>query len=391
MNNLKNKERIEKRADFYREDIENIATWLYEHPEIALQEFESSKMLSQYMRKQGFEVIEELAGMKTAWKATKKNGTKGPKVCFMAEYDALPVGHACGHHMIAAMSVGAACVLADILQDYEGEVTVVGTPAEETGDGKTYLADQHVFDDYDLALSLHPCYQTIVCPNMIAIGGKDFKFTGKAAHAGANPYDGVNALDATILFFNNINALRQQIKDGTRIHGIIVEAGKAANIIPDEGKVRLEWRSKDQEYFDEITQKIDRCAEAAALATGCSLESDWFEPICKGLRHSEVLTGLVSDIMQGYGMVLDKDVFNGSTDVGNVSHIIPTLSPMYSVTESPDYGLHTSEFLAATRLPYATERLLLGVKVLSIAGLAAFEDAQLLDSLRKEKAEIQKK
>ena len=232
MNNLKNKERIEKRADFYREDIENIATWLYEHPEIALQEFESSKMLSQYMRKQGFEVIEELAGMKTAWKATKKNGTKGPKVCFMAEYDALPVGHACGHHMIAAMSVGAACVLADILQDYEGEVTVVGTPAEETGDGKTYLADQHVFDDYDLALSLHPCYQTIVCPNMIAIGGKDFKFTGKAAHAGANPYDGVNALDATILFFNNINALRQQIKDGTRIHGIIVEAGKAANIIP---------------------------------------------------------------------------------------------------------------------------------------------------------------
>lgn len=391
MNNLKNKERIEKRADFYREDIENIATWLYEHPEIALQEFESAKILSEYMKKQGFEVVEELAGMKTAWKATKKNGTNGPKICFMAEYDALPVGHACGHHMIAAMSVGAACVLADILKDYEGEVTVVGTPAEETGDGKTYLADQHVFDDYDLALSLHPCYKTIICPNMIAIGGKDFKFTGKAAHAGANPYDGVNALDAIILFFNNINALRQQIKDGTRIHGIIVEAGKAANIIPDEGKVRLEWRSKDQAYFDKITQKIDRCAEAAALATGCSLESDWFEPICKGLRHSEVLTELVSDIMQEYRIVLDRDVFNGSTDVGNVSHIIPTLSPMYSVTESPNYSLHTSEFLAATRLPYAAERLLLGVKVLSAAGLAVFEDEQLLDNLRKEKAEIQKK
>lgn len=196
--------------------------------------------LQDNMRQQGFEVTEHLAGMNTAWKATKKRGTGGPKVCFMAEFDALPVGHACGHHMIAVMSIGAACSLAKVLSAIDGEVTVLGTPAEETGEGKTYLIDQHVFNVYNLALMLHLCSETALCPKVIAIGGKDFVFTGKAAHAGGNPEDGINALDAAVIFFNNINALRQQVKDGSRIHGMILEAGKSSNTIPDISKVRLE-------------------------------------------------------------------------------------------------------------------------------------------------------
>lgn len=388
MNGLRNRKLIELAIDNKRAEIKYLADWLFDHPEIALQEVKSAKFLAGYMRKQGFEVTEQLAGMKTAWKGTKKRGTGGPKICFMAEFDALPVGHACGHHMIAAMSIGAACSLANVLQKMEGEVSVIGTPAEETGEGKTYLIDQHMFDTYDLALMLHPCSETALCPKVIAIGGKDFMFTGKAAHAGVNPADGINALDAAVIFFNNINALRQQIKDGSRIHGMILEAGRSSNTIPDTSKIRLEWRSKTQSYFDEMTQKIEYCARSAALATGCQLESNWFEPICKGMRHSEILQPLFADLMNLYNIEVTESTFISSTDTGNVSQIIPTLTPLFQVSEN-NYGLHTKEFRDSTLLPYAGERLILGAKILALAGLAIFENEILLEHLREEKRLLQ--
>ena len=389
---MKNKKRIEECVDILRPQIEYVASWLYDHPETALQEYRGAEMLTDIMEGQGFIITRKLEGMDTAWKAVRKNGTKGPKIALLAEFDALAgCGHACGHHMIAAMSVGAGCALATILDKYEGEVTVIGTPAEETGDGKVYLTEKHVFDEFDAAIMLHPYMDTVIHPKLIGIGGKDFIFTGKASHAGDSPWKGINALDAVILFFNNINALRQQLQDGTRVHGIIIEAGKAPNVIPDAGRVRLEWRSADPLYFEEVTEKIQCCAEGAALATGCREESHWFEPVCKGMRRDEILGPVMAAVIEGYGIDVKQDnQSGGSSDIGNVSCVIPALSPMYGVTESTAYTIHTDAFRDATRLPFAIERMITGAKILAVTGLQLFENEELLVELREEKAMLQK-
>lgn len=374
---------IEAYIEEKREALEALAVWLYEHPEIAMQEKESSAYVADFLRKEGFEVEEHLAGMETAFKAVKKNGN-GPKIAFLAEYDALPgIGHACGHHMIAAMSVGAALGLAKALEAYEGEVAVFGTPAEETGEGKSFLVDQGVFKGYDIAMIIHPNGYTSLYPEMIAIGGMDFEFTGKPAHAGAYPYNGINALDSVVLLYNNINALRQQLKDGTRIHGIILEAGSAANVIPDKGRVRLEFRAKEQAYFDEVVQKVVNCAKAAALATGCSLEYDWFEPVCQGLSHNKTLGAVMEGFMEEAGVHSDCQIQGGSSDVGNVSQALPTIHPMLGVTEKP-FEVHTLEFKEATLLPYGRERMVLGMKLMADTGLAIFENPKLLEDVKKE-------
>lgn len=388
---LKNKKLIEKYVESYSEKIKKIAQWLFEHPEPALKEYEGAKMLSDFMEEEGFRVERNYLGMETAWKAVKKNGEKGPKIALLAEFDALPgCGHACGHHMIAAMSVGAGCVLAEMLNNFEGEIAVFGTPAEETGDGKTYLADRNAFDDYDFAIMLHPYFETIVCPDMIAIGGKDFVFKGKAAHAGADPWNGINALDAAVLFYNAIGVLRQQMKDRTRIHGIMMEGGKAPNVIPDYSRIRLEWRAPLQKDFDDMTDKIQKCAEGAALATGCQLESEWFEPICNGLRNDPVLETIVKEVMDECNVEYSDSETGGSSDVGNVSQIIPTLSPMFGVTQEKNYGMHTPEFRDATMLPFGQERMLLGVKILALTGLTVFENPGLLKELREERKTLAK-
>lgn len=377
------KQTVEDYIEEKREGLETLALWLYEHPEIAMQEKQSSAYVADYLRKQGFEVEEHLAGMETAFKAVKKNGN-GPKIALLAEYDALPgIGHACGHHMIAAMSVGAALGLSKALETYEGEVAVFGTPAEETGEGKSFLVDQGVFEGYDIAMIIHPNGYTAMYPEMIAIGGMDFEFTGKPAHAGAYPYNGINALDSVVLLYNNINALRQQLKDGTRIHGIILEAGSAANVIPDKGRVRLEFRAKEQAYFDEVVGKVVNCAKAAALATGCTLEYDWFEPVCQGLTHNKALGGIMEGLMKEAGVYSESEIQGGSSDVGNVSQTLPTIHPMFCVTEKP-FEVHTVEFKEATLLPFGRDRMVLGMKLMADTGLAILDNPKLLDDMKKE-------
>ncbi|MBH6948909.1 M20 family metallopeptidase [Clostridioides difficile] len=377
------KEKVIQVADSIREKIWDLSTYLYENPEIGLQEFKSSKKIAEFLRNEGFEVEENLAGMATAFRATKKNGN-GIRIVFTAEYDALPgIGHACGHHLIAAMSVGAGVALASALDTYEGEVTIIGTPSEETGDGKPYLIEHGVFDNFDAAMMIHPNSSTCLTPEMIAIGGLDFIFTGKAAHAGAMPYNGVNALDAVVLLYNNINALRQQLVDGTRVHGIILEAGKAANVIPDRGKVRLEIRAKEQDYFNKVVERIINCAKGAAMATGCELDFYHFEPTCQGLTHNKVLLDVFKNVMKDFGIEENGEVLLGSTDMGNVSQIIPTIHPMIQVTQNGE-ELHTKEFLESSIKPYSKEIVMDGIKMLALTGLNLFERPELIKKMKEE-------
>lgn len=364
--------------------LQDLSRWLFDHPEIGLEEFESSKHLCQVMRDLGFEVEEHLCGMETAFRATKKNGD-GPRVALMAEYDALPgAGHACGHNMIASMCVGAAIGLGAVLDSgVPGEVTIIGSPSEETGHGKPYLVEHGAYDGFDAAMSIHPGAFTKVHLDWIAIGGIDFHFTGRPAHAGAAPYEGVNALDAVVVFYSAVNALRQQLKDGTRVHGIILEAGSATNIIPDSGRVRMEFRAKEQAYFDEVVEKVVNCARGAALATGCELEYHHYEPTCQGVLHNQTLGGQFAREMEAMGISEEPVAFTGSTDVGNVSQVVPTIHPVLRIMEG-DCSLHTPEFRDATLQPMAMGRLLEGAKLLALTGLRVLEDADFRARARAE-------
>lgn len=376
------RDKITGSLDQAADQLRELCQWLYEHPETSLQEYASADKIVLFLKQAGFEVEEKLCGMDTAFRAVKKKG-EGPTIAFLAEYDALPGGgHACGHHLITGMSVGAALALAEALDTLPGTVCLYGTPGEETGHGKPYLIEHGAFAGVDAAMMIHPHSQTCVEPEIIAIGGIDFTFSGRASHAGATPFKGINALDAVVLLYNNVNALRQQLKDGTRIHGIILEAGSAANTIPDKGRVRLEFRAKEQDYFDEVVPKVVRCAEAAALATGCTLSWEHFEPTCMGLTSDKMLAGLYKAHMESLGIYESDDkVMPGSSDVGNLSQVLPTIQPLLKTTECDD-ELHTPDFLASSIKPFAWERMLDGAKALALTGLSLLESPQIVKQLR---------
>lgn len=374
--------KVVQEVENYRKKILSLSNYLYENPEIALEEYKSSKKLVEFLKEEGFDVEQNLKGMPTAFRAIKRNGV-GPRVAFIAEYDALPeVGHACGHHLIAAMSVGAGVALAaSILDTYQGEISIIGTPAEETGEGKSHLVDTGVFEGIDATMMIHPFDRTCVTPEEIAIGGLDFIFTGKASHAGATPHNAINALDAVVLFFNNINALREQLIDGTRIHGIILEAGTAPNIIPEKGKVRLELRAKEMPYFEEVLEKVKNCARAAALATGCQLDFNHFEPTCQSLDEDPTLVEVFREAMAKFDIPEGEQVKSGSTDMGNVSQVVPAIQPVLKFVENSE-DIHTKEFLEASIKPYAKEMTITGTKILALTGLTLFERPDLIKKMR---------
>jgi amidohydrolase len=375
------KERVVSEVEKNRDKVLALSDYLIENPEIAMEEHKASAKLSDYLRSEGFEVEENLAFMATAFRATKKNG-EGPRIAFLAEYDALPgYGHACGHNLIAAMSVGAGVALASILDTCKGEVSIIGTPAEEIGEGKPYLIEKGIFDGYDAAMMIHPFSQTCADPVVTTIGGYDFTFEGKTAHAGAKPFAGINALDAVVMLYNGVSVLRQQLKDGTRIHGIVLDGGTAVNSIPDRCRIRLEVRAEELDYYNEVVEKVINCAKGAALATGCKLEYRQFERTCRGLNENPVLVKIFRDKLAELGIQEGPPVFGGSTDMGDVSYTLPAIHPFLKCVENDEF-LHTQEFLEAMKKPYAKESAVTGMKLLALTGLALFENPKLINELK---------
>jgi len=374
---------IEQAVEANRGKILEVSQYIYENPEVGLQEFKCSKKIVEMLEDEGFEVEYNFSEMPTAFVGRKKKGN-GPKIAFMAEYDALPkIGNACGHHLIAAMSFGAAVALSKVLDKYDGEIILIGSPAEEVGEGKPFLISKGVFEDIDVAMMIHPYNRTQYELDVLAIGGIDFNFYGKAAHAASQPESGVNALDAVILLFNNINAMRQQLRSDARVHGIIIEAGSVANSIPDKSKVRLEIRAKDQKYFLELVEKVKKCAEAAALATGCRLEWNHFEPNCDSLTTNQNLLNLFKNNVASYNIEENPGKEMGSTDMGNVSQVVPSIHPWLKMIEG-NAGLHTEEFLKESASEFAKDRTIIGAKLLALTGLDILKNPEKLVDIKKE-------
>jgi amidohydrolase len=330
--------------DACADEIWEIATYLFEHPETAFHEQLACEYLTSMLLKDGFFVEQGIGGLPTAFRGT--TGEAQPVVAILAEYDALPgLGHACGHNLIAASALGAGMALNHLEHRPQGQVQVIGTPAEEGGGGKIFLEKAGVFKDVQAALMFHPASKNLVTRGSLASGRLILEFIGKASHAAAAPQDGINALDALILTFNNINAIRPTFGPRDRVAGIITKGGEACNIIPDYTSAKFSIRASTAARRDLLIRQVISCARAGADAIGCQLNTN-LSPGYKHIIPNPILAELYTKNLIALGRVVaepDPDERMGSTDMGDLSHLIPCIHP-YLETVPLSVAGHTQEF-----------------------------------------------
>jgi len=344
--NLK-KEVYEKYVEIFP-DIWEINRWLYNNPELPRQEHEATKKLGEFLEAQGFTVQYNAAGLNTAFIARYTTGEGGPKIGFLAEYDALPeVGHGCGHNLIAASCIGAAVSLARVIKE-PAEIIVLGTPDEEYDGGKIEMAAQGLFSDLDLAIQLHPSIDTTFAggssvPHQTMV----VSYKGSAAHTAVNPSEGVNALNGVLIAFGGLYAMQQYLKPGTRIPATITHGGGAPNAVPQFAQFRIHITTEDPDYLKEVSGKVENCANAGGLATGAEVDI-WKGSPYKKLKSNPVLTGILSEDLEQAGYHLNDAPENmAATDVGNVSWECPTTMAYVSLGLEKTV-MHSKEFAAAT-------------------------------------------
>ncbi|HEX2153287.1 MAG TPA: M20 family metallopeptidase [Acidimicrobiia bacterium] len=354
------KEQVQRRVDEAGEELREISRWMYENPEIAYQERAGSARLVQFLTESGFEVEYPAYGLETAFAA--RLGSRGPQVVVCAEYDALPgVGHACGHNIIATAALGAGRGLAPFIDDLGIRLTILGTPAEENYGGKVDLIDAGAFEGVAAAMMIHPSPTDVVDPRVIAVAHLDVHFHGKAAHASAYPQLGINALDAAVQAYVNVSTLRQHVYPTDKMHGIIAEGGDAPNIVPEYTRSSWYVRAENRRRLEELLPKVRACFEAAATATGCKLDIEEIGHIYDDLVSNPLLVELyaANSATLGRSLLRGTDLppsQSGSTDMGNVSKLVPTIHPMLGIDSLPAVN-HQKEFAAHTVTPQGDQAI----------------------------------
>ena len=364
----------------------SVSHGIHDRPELGGEERFASGLLADTLEAAGFAVERGFAGIPTAFLASKGKAG-GVRIGFMAEYDALPViGHGCGHNLICSSALAAGIGLAAVAYEAGGEVAVVGTPAEETDGAKVRMSEIGAFDSLDAALMIHPYSGNYYVTESLAMDAIELAFTGKPAHAAASPWDGLNALDAVIMTFNAIGALRQQMRPDARVHGIITEGGTAPNVIPERTVARFYVRAKTRAYLDELVGRFMDCARAAALATGTKLASRNYEASFDDMVNNVALAQRLRDrlLEQGSGPFERAPDSFGSIDMGNVSHRVPAVHVLVDIANGASIPAHTTEFRDAAATPYADEALIRAGKALALTGLDAMTDSAFLESARAE-------
>ncbi|WP_291634796.1 M20 family metallopeptidase [Clostridium sp.] len=371
-----------------KERLWEINDYIYHNPELGNEEFKAVEKLTSLLSEHSFKVTIGIANRETAFKAVYESKLKGPTIAFMCEYDALPgIGHGCGHDMIGTISIGAAVALSKVIGRTGGTIEVYGTPAEETFGAKVDMAELGIFDNVDVAMMTHPYGKTCKSGNSLALEALKFDFTGKSSHAASSPENGINALDAVILMFNGINALRQHVTSDVRIHGIISEGGLAANIVPDKAVAKFYVRASKKSYLKEVIQKVKNIASGAALMTGASLEVSSYEPSFDDMNTNKNLSESFNKNIRKLGITdINPSENIGSLDMGNVSYVVPAIHPMLGIG-NPKLKLHTEEMAKATITDQAHESLLIGAMALACTGYDVITDSDLLSEIKKEFAQ----
>ncbi|MBU8689916.1 M20 family metallopeptidase [Priestia megaterium] len=382
------KQLINETINKLQDTFYDVSKYIGQNPELGHEEFKACKALTDVLKEQGFTVEIGTCDLPTAFTAVYESQKPGPSIGFMAEYDALPdLGHACGHNLIGTMSIAAGIGLRKAVAETGGKVYVYGTPAEETRGGKVTMAEQGIFNHLDVAMMVHPYYCHQKSGRSLAMDAIQFEFFGKSAHAAAAPHEGINALDGVLQTFNSINALRQHVKPDVRIHGVITEGGKAANVVPDYAVAQFYVRASTRAYVDEVTEKVKACANGAALATGTKLKISNYEFSYDDMQTNQTLSDVYTNNLISLGVseqsITEDQGDHGSLDMGNVSQVVPAIHPYIQICD--DYFVcHTHEFREAALSEQGREAMILGAQTMALTGYDVLTNQALLQKIKEE-------
>jgi amidohydrolase len=360
-----------------RDHLVGLSHRIHADPELAFEEEHASGWLAEALEAAGYAVEYPAFGLETAFIARRGSGPLHLAIC--AEYDALPgVGHACGHNIIATAALGAAIGLADLADDAGLSVSIIGTPAEERGDagGKILLLERGAFDGIHAAMMVHPYPFDVVSPQMSAASLFDVRYEGKEAHAAAWPWLGINAADALVVAQTAIGLLRQHIELTDRVHGIVTKGGDAPNIVPAHTSARYMARSPRLEGLQGLRDRVIRCFEAGALATGSTLTIEGGDKPYAQVEHDPGIASIYARNAADLGRTfVEMDRPSGSTDMGNVSLVVPTIHPFIGIDSLPAVN-HQPEFTAACITPPADQAILDGAVAMAWTALDLASDAE---------------
>lgn len=392
MSELKNQ--ISQFIDTNAKLYQDISLAIHAKPEVSDFEYFASQTLSEQLKKEGFEIELPAAGHRTGFAATYKSKKPGPTVVFLAEYDALAgLGHGCGHNVFGATSALAGAALKSIVDQIGGEVRVYGTPGEEggqNGSAKGSFVKKGYLNDVDFALCTHPGSgsEDGLSTRNYACAPVDIEFWGKPAHAAGCPQDGINALDAQILTYAAIGVLRQQLTDRIRIHGVIVEGGTAPNVIPEYTKAKYYIRAADIDTLHELYEKVENIVKGSALQTSCTSSMKLYQNLVENMVLTPSLDAIYEKYITELGNTVkhvEDVVMPGSSDVGNISQVVPTIQPHISITDVQIAG-HSQDMVDVSCSQKAMDAIVKGAKALAFTALELFENPEELVKVKEDHA-----
>jgi amidohydrolase len=371
---------VDRRAELLLDTSHRI----HAQPELSFEEHYAHQLLTDAIEQAGLPVERAAYGLDTAFAA--RAGSTGPTVAVLCEYDALPgIGHACGHNIIAAAGLGAGLAAATLADEVGGRLLILGTPAEEGGGGKVALIEQGAFEGVDAAVMIHPAGADLRTMSTLAIAQLTVEYVGEAAHAAAAPHKGRNALDAAVLGYVNVAALRQHIRPDERVHGIFTDGGDRPNIVPAHAEAEWYVRSPSMKGLERLKERVVACLQAGADAAGCTMKLSWHPRPYAEVRDNEPLLDLYAANSEALGRPLITPVGSlavaGSTDMGNVSYLLPAIHPMIQVS-TPDVPIHTPAFAGFAGGEAGDRAVLDGAKALAMTIADLWLDGDRLDEVR---------
>ncbi len=386
------KERARRAIDGGRDHVVEVAETIRVNPEIGYEEVMASQLLADHLREVGCEVIKPYGGLETSFRATIDSGKPGPTVAVLAEYDALAgIGHGCGHNLIGGSGLASAIGIKEVINDLGGRFVVIGTPAEEGGGGKIKLIEAGAFEDVDAALMIHHAGNKTGAPTeapdgtCLAVAHLEFEFFGKPAHSAGDPYNGVNALNAVIKLFTGIDALRQHILMEDRIHGIITDGGQAANVVPKYASARMYVRSASRARLEELSEQVRNIAQGAALMTGCDYKIEE-DNTCFDMRPSYVIGRLYQQNIEDVG-VWGSGGRSGrgmhSTDFGNVSYEVPSVTGSFAISHDPIPG-HSQQVVDASGSDFGYEQFIKISQAMTMTAIDLLANPDIVEEAKQE-------
>lgn len=386
MNYIDIKEKIFQEIERNKDELISLNDYLADNPEISGEEYESSKKIVQLLQKHGYKTEYPFAGIATAFRGVYGENNHKYKVAVLVEYDALPeIGHACGHCLSGAISVLAGLAMKDLQDELDTDIHIIGTPIEETDGAKCTMVEEGIFDQYDMAIMVHLFNANLIIPSFQALSSEMYEFRGKAAHASAAPWEGVNAFNAAQLMFHGIDMLRQHTTVDAQFHGIIRNGGEAPNIVPEYVTAEIYVRAEEKDYLLELIDRVDKCAEGGAIATGASWSKYPTAKLYANLKHNKTGGEVLEEVYDELGLVENGDRTKcfGSSDIGNVSFACPAFHPCLQVVDG-DIAIHTREFAAAMKTERAHETLGIGARIIALQIAKVFSSEEKIKAMKED-------